>query len=150
VRAAGHQASEVHGPFAGASAMRSSPRASGLRPMCLDTIGTPTPVYGSRTTGSHATLVERQMTSSSSRICRSTSATLRAHGSITCRATRSMTGLTYVESSSATSKARTRALENSGSCATASSSQGKSFPSATDNDAISAFQNGTKCTFLIH
>jgi hypothetical protein len=38
--AAGHQASEVRGPFPGTSATRSSPRASGLRPMCLGTTGT--------------------------------------------------------------------------------------------------------------
>jgi hypothetical protein len=79
----GHQTSEVRRPLAGASATRSSPRASGLQPMCLSTMGTPTPAYSSRTTGSHATLVERPTTSSSSRTYRSTSVTLRAHCSST-------------------------------------------------------------------
>jgi hypothetical protein len=53
-----------HGPLVGASAMRSSPCSSGLRPMCRGTMGTPTPAYGSRTTGSRATPVERPTTSS--------------------------------------------------------------------------------------
>jgi hypothetical protein len=48
--AAGHQTSEVSGPLAGASATRNSLHASGLRPMCQDTMGTPTPTCGSRTT----------------------------------------------------------------------------------------------------
>jgi hypothetical protein len=94
VSAAGHQASEVRGPLAGASVTRSSPRASRLRPTYLDTMGTPTPVYGSRTIGSHATSGERLTTSSSSRIYRSTSVTPHAHGSSNCRATRSTTGPT--------------------------------------------------------
>jgi hypothetical protein len=62
--AAGHQASGVHGLSAGASVTPSSPRASGPRPTYRDTMGTPTPAYGSRTTDSHATPVGRPMISS--------------------------------------------------------------------------------------
>jgi hypothetical protein len=61
--AAGHQASGVHGLSARASVTRSSPRASGPRPTYRGTMGTPTPAYGSRTTGSHATLVGRTLIS---------------------------------------------------------------------------------------
>jgi hypothetical protein len=102
--AAGHRTSGVHGLLAGASTTRSSPRDFGLRPMCQDTMGTPTPVCGSRITSSRATLVERPTISLSSRTCLSTSANLHAHGSSTCRGTRSTTGPICVESSSATSR----------------------------------------------
>jgi hypothetical protein len=124
--AAGPLTREVHGPLAGASATRSFLRASVLRPMYRDTTGTPIPAYGSRTTDSHATSGERQTTSSSSRTCRSTSVTPHAHGSSTCHGTRSTTGPTYVGSSSTTFRAPTCAPASSGSCATASSSRGKS------------------------
>jgi hypothetical protein len=90
--AAGHRTNEVHGLLARASAMRSSLRASALRPMYRDMIGTPTPVYGSRITGSQATPRERLTTFSSSRTYRSTLVTPRALGSSTCRGTRSTTG----------------------------------------------------------
>jgi hypothetical protein len=90
--AAGRRTNEVHGLLARASAMRSSLRASALRPMYRDTIGTPTPVYGSRITGSQATPRERLTTFSSSRTYRSTLATPCALGSSTCRGTRSTTG----------------------------------------------------------
>jgi hypothetical protein len=85
----GHRTSEVHGPLARASATRNFLCASGLQPMSQDTTGTPTQAYSSRTTGSHATPGERPTTLSSSRPCRSTSATLHALGSSTCRGTRS-------------------------------------------------------------
>jgi hypothetical protein len=53
----GHRTSGVHELLAGASVTRSSPRASRPRPTYRDTTGTPTPVCGSRTTGSCATPV---------------------------------------------------------------------------------------------
>jgi hypothetical protein len=62
--AAGHRTSRVHGLLARASVTRSSPRASWLRPTYQDTTGTPTPVCGSRTTGSRATPVGRPTISS--------------------------------------------------------------------------------------
>jgi hypothetical protein len=88
-----------------ASRMRGSHHVSGLRPMYPGTMGTPTPVCDSRTTGSHATREKRQMTSSSSRTYRSTSVTPRERGSSTCPATRSTARLSCAESSSGTSKA---------------------------------------------
>jgi hypothetical protein len=113
----------------GAMIATTTASAAGHRPMCQDTMGTPTPACGLKTTGSHATPVERPTTSSSSKTCRSTSATLRARGSNTCHATRSTSGPTCVESSSATSRARTCALASNGSCVTASSSRGRVFAS---------------------
>jgi hypothetical protein len=50
--------------LAGASEMRSSPRASGLRPTYRDTTWTPTPVCGLRITGLRATSAGRPTTSS--------------------------------------------------------------------------------------
>jgi hypothetical protein len=78
--AASRRTKGVHGPLARASATRSSFRAFVLRPMYLGTTGTPTLACGSRTTDSPATPGERRTTSSSSRICRSTSATPSGHG----------------------------------------------------------------------
>jgi hypothetical protein len=116
---------------AGASEMRGFPRISGLRPMYLGTTGTPTPVCGSKTTGSHATREERQMTSSSSRTNRSTSMTLHGCGSSTCHATKSAVGLTYTGSSSGTSKARTLAPASGRNSATASNSRERACASTS-------------------
>jgi hypothetical protein len=78
-------------------------------------------------------------------------------------ATRSMTGRSCTESSSATSRACTPAPPSSESCAIASSSRGEfarlhmvflqalhQAPQRDGQDAISAFQNGMTCTTLIH
>jgi hypothetical protein len=62
--AAGHRTSSVPGLLAEASVTRSSPRAIGLQPTCQGTMGTPTLVYGSRTTGSCAMPVVRPTISS--------------------------------------------------------------------------------------
>jgi hypothetical protein len=105
--AGGHRISEVRGPLARESATRNFLRASGLQPLYQDTIGTLTPAYGSRTTGSHSTPRERPTTYSSSRTCHSISATPRARGSNTCRRTRFTTRPTCVESSLVTSRAPT-------------------------------------------
>jgi hypothetical protein len=144
--AAGHRTNEVCGPLVGASTTRNSLRASGLRPMCQDMMGTPTPACGSRTTGSHATPVERPTTSSSSRTYHFTSATLHAHGSSTCRTKRSTTGLTYVESSSTTSRACTCAPASSGSCAIARSSRGRVVASTYDTSPSAALSSPARPT----
>jgi hypothetical protein len=57
--AVGHQDSVDQGPLVRASVMRSSPRISRPRPMCQDTTGTPTPMYGLKITDLHATREER-------------------------------------------------------------------------------------------
>jgi hypothetical protein len=57
--AAGYRTSEVRGLLAKASVTRSSPHSFGLQPTYRDATGTPTPVCGSRTTGSRATPVGR-------------------------------------------------------------------------------------------
>jgi hypothetical protein len=132
VTAAGHRTKEVLGPLVRASATQSFLCVCVLRLTCQGTMRTPTPACDLRTTDLRAMPGERQKISSSSRICRSTSATPHRHGSSTCLGTRSTTGPTYIGSSSGTSKAPTCTPTSSGSCATASSSRGRASASTYD------------------
>jgi hypothetical protein len=125
VTAAGRQTRGAHETSGRRCEIQSSPPASELRQTSPGTTGRPTRACGWRTTDSRVTWVERRTTSSSSRSCRSTSATPRQHGSSTCLVAEITTGRTCVERSSATSRAHTPAPASSGSYTTAGSSQGK-------------------------
>jgi hypothetical protein len=141
VTAVGHQTRGVRGPLSKASATRSSPRISVLRPTCLGTTGTAIPAYILRTTDSLATSGERRTTSSSSRICRCTFASPRGHGSSTYHWTRSTTRPTYAGSLLGISKALTCVPASSGSCATASSSRGRAYASTSGASSSAALSS---------
>jgi hypothetical protein len=159
----GRRTKGVHGPLARASAMQSSLRTSALRPTYQCTTGTPNLVCGSRTTGLLATPGERQMTSSSLRIYRSTYATPCGHGRAPAagqdqRLDRPTSGLRRElprhlhapRQAVGVAQLQATAGESLREYIRRFSKRCTELPCAIDNDTISAFQNGTTCTSLIH